>query len=289
VPNVTRKAIDMRLRPPVPAWLEGSTFDAAMFYPRHVAGFAAAPSAAKRSLDLLFEEMDQHGIALGVVVGRQAGNALGGVTNDKLAAVLQQWPERFVGLIGVDLDDIDGALGNIRTHAKIRGFKGISVEPGSAIRPMLCDDDRLTPIYELAQELELPVSISLSSTLSGIAGHDMSWASPIPMQRVAMRFPNLTIIASHAAWPYAEEMVAIAIMCPNIYVSPDIYIATYGMPASLAYIEAANIYLEDRMLFGTAYPSRGHADAMADFFRWPWRPEIVDKILYANAARLLRL
>jgi hypothetical protein len=281
--------IDMRLRPPVPAWTQGPAFDAAMFYPRNVPGFAAAPSASQRSLDLLFEEMDANDIALGVVMGRKSGTELGAIPNDKVHDVVRQWPNRFVGFIGVDLDDIAGSLRDITTYAAVPGFKGVSVEPGSAVEAKACDDPRLDPIYELSRDLDLPVSISLSSTLSAIAGHDMGWSSPISMQRVAQRFPSLKIIASHAAWPWAEAMVAIAIMCPNIYVSPDIYIATYDMPASIAYIQAANIYLEDRMLFGTAYPSRGHADGVRDFHRWPWREEIKHKVLYSNAATLLKV
>ena len=77
-------------------------------------------------------------------------------------------------------------------------------------------------------------------------------------------------------------MVAIALFCKNIYVSPDLYIATQNMPSRHAYVD-------DRTLFGSAYPTRPHVEAVRDFRDMGWRPEIVDQILYDNAAKLLGL
>ena len=102
-----------------------------------------------------------------------------------------------------------------------------------------------------------------------------------------MRHPDLKIIVSHASWPYAHEMVAIALFCPNVYVSPDLYVATANMPCRQTYVDAANLFLAGRTLFGTAYPTRPHLEAVRDFRDMGWRPEIVDRILYDNAAELL--
>lgn len=281
--------VDMRLRPPLKAWVEGTTFQTAMYYPRQVPNFPGARSAWTESMDELFREMDTAGIGTGVIMGRASTGKLGGVSNEAIIEALDAWPERFVGFLATDLERIEASIDDIRRHAGHPRVKGISIEPGSSETPRWADDPVLDPIYELCLELELPVSISLSGLLSALAGHDLSWCSPIPVQRVAMRYPDLPIIVSHAAWPWAEQMVVIALTCPNIYVSPDLYIATAGMPARQPYIDAANLYLADRTLFGSAYPTRPVEDAVRDFLGMGWRPEIVDRILSGNARRVLKL
>ena len=110
------------------------------------------------------------------------------------------------------------------------------------------------------------------------------------IQRVAQRYPDLKIVVSHAAWPYADEMVVVALACPNIYVSPDLYASTKGMICADSYVKGANLFLEDRMLFGTAYPAANSLEeSVRDFLGMGWRQEIIHKILWKNAAKLLNL
>ncbi|MGE0852693.1 MAG: amidohydrolase family protein [Hyphomicrobiaceae bacterium] len=281
--------IDMRLRPPIPEWTAGNTFKTAMYYPRRVPGFPGARSAWTESMDELFKEMDEAGVTYGVVMGRSAFGELGGVGNSAIVNTVEKWPKRFVGFLGTDLSRLPEAIAELRDLARHSGIRGISIEPGSAQTPMHSDDSKLHPIYELCGELDLPVSISLSGLLSQLAGHDMSWASPISVQRVAMRYPKLKIIVSHAAWPWSELMVSIALGNENTYVSPDLYAATRSMPGARNYVDAANLYLGKRTLFGTAYPTRPLDDALRDFRAMGWRPDIIDDILWNNAASLLRI
>jgi predicted TIM-barrel fold metal-dependent hydrolase len=281
--------IDMRLRPPIPEWVSGPTFKTAMYYPRKVPNFRGARSAWLESMDALFEEMDATGVRYGVVMGRASAGQLGGVGNEAITRAAERWPERFVGFLGIDLENIKSSLAEARELATQPGIRGISIEPGSSTTPRLADDKALTPIYEACIEMGLPVSISLSGLLSALAGHDLTWCSPIPVQRAAMRFPELKIIVSHAAWPWAEQMVVIALTCPNIYVSPDIYISKKHIPCARTYVDAANCFLGDRTLWGTAYPTQNLEEGVADFLGMGWDPTIVDKIAYGNAAKLLKL
>ena len=286
---MTHRFIDMRLRPPIPAWVEGPTFKTAMYYPRKVPNFRGARSAWMESMDMLFGEMDATGVRYGVIMGRASAGQLGGVGNDAIVETLENHPDRFVGFLGVDLESIPDSLASIRELAAQPGVAGISIEPGSAKTPRLSDDADLLPIYETCMELGLPVSISLSGLLSALAGHDLSWCSPIPVQRVAFRYPDLPIIVSHAAWPWAEQMVSIALTCPNIYVSPDVYVAKANIPCARTYVDAANCYLAERTLFGTAYPTQSLEEGVSDFLGMGWDPKILDAVAYGNAARLFKL
>ena len=283
--------IDMRLRPPVPAWTKGSVFRTAMHYPRHFVTFKGSKSAWLESVDVLYEEMDSAGIKYGVAMGRASSGAgnLGGVANKDIVEVVGSHQNRFLGFLGVDLEAISESLAEIREFACAPNIKGISIEPGSGKVPRWSDDAALDPVYQLALELDLPVSISLSGLLSALAGHDITWSRPVSIQRVAQRYPKLKIIVSHAAWPYADEMVVIALACPNIYVSPDLYASTAGMICADSYVKGANLFLEDRMLFGTAYPVKDIQESLRDFLNMGWRPEIIQKILWSNASKLLNV
>ena len=283
--------IDMRLRPPIPAWTRGSVFKTAMHYPRQCLSFKGARSAWLESLDILFQEMDVSSIKYGVLMGRAASGAgnLGGVKNLEIVEAVAKYPDRFLGFLGIDLEAIEEGLGEVREYARATNIKGISIEPGSGKRPMWCDDSSLDPIYEAALALDLPVSISLSGLLSALGGHDISWSNPVSIQRVARKHPDLKIIVSHAAWPYADEMIVVALACPNVYVSPDLYASTAGMICADTYVKGANMFLEDRTLFGTAYPVKDLQESVRDFLNMGWRQEIIPNILWRNAAKLLKV
>ncbi|MBF6570122.1 MAG: amidohydrolase family protein [Candidatus Binataceae bacterium] len=283
--------IDMRLRPPIPAWTRGTVFKTAMHYPRHCLSFKGARSAWLESLDILFQEMDVSGIKYGVLMGRASSGAgnLGGVENREIVEAVDKYRDRFLGFIGIDLEAIDRSLGEAREFASSPNIKGISIEPGSGKRPRWSDDASLDPIYKTALKLDLPVSISLSGLLSALGGHDISWSSPVSIQRVAQKYPDLKIIVSHAAWPYAAEMVVVALACPNVYVSPDLYASTAGMICADTYVKGANMFLEDRTLFGTAYPVKDLQESVRDFLDMGWRQEIIPNILWRNAAKLLKV
>jgi predicted TIM-barrel fold metal-dependent hydrolase len=84
-------------------------------------------------------------------------------------------------------------------------------------------------------------------------------------------------------------MVVVALASPNVYLSPDLYAATRGMICADIYVQGANMFLEDRTLFGSAYPVRDVQDAVADFLKMGWRQEILPNLLWRNAARLLKV
>ena len=59
------------------------------------------------------------------------------------------------------------------------------------------------------------------------------------------------------------------------------------MPGTTEWIEAANSHLQDRMIFGRAYPYQGVPEMVNAYLKHPYRPEVMEKVMYKNAARLL--
>ncbi|MFZ1923007.1 MAG: amidohydrolase family protein [Xanthobacteraceae bacterium] len=246
-----------------------------------VHGFEPAPSAREKSMPLLLQEMDRAGVTFGVVIGRNSGR-YGSISNDEVADIIKAYPGRFVGAASIDPTNRKAASEQIRNAAKA-GFRAINIEPGSYSVPMMVDDRRLYPIYAQCEDAGLPVIIMAG----GSAGPDLSYTEPLHLDRVAADFASLKIVVSHGGWPWVHQILHIAFRRPNIYLSPDQYLANLcGMED---YIRAADGFLADRFLYASSYPFTP-VDSYAAWFRsLPIQPEAMDKIMFRNAASLLRI
>lgn len=242
-------------------------------------GFEPDGSASTLSMPKLIEEMDAAGVAKGVVVGRFSG-ALGSVSNEDVRSIVDAYPNRFVGVASIDPSDRKAAARQI-AQAVEAGFAAVNIEPASYPIPMTADDRRLYPIYADCEDRRLPVIIMAG----GSAGPDLGYTVPVHLDRVAADFTDLRIIVSHGGWPWVHQMLHIAYRRPNVYLSPDQYLA--NMPGMDDYVKAADGFLADRFLYASSYPFI----PLEPYARWfrslPIRPQSMEKVLYLNAAALL--
>ena len=118
----------------------------------------------------------------------------------------------------------------------------------------------------------------------GNAGPDLTFSHPVQIDRLAARHSRLQIIAAHGSWPWITEILGVAFRRGNVWVSPDMYLF---LPGGRMYVEAANGCLQDRFLFGTAYPALPFKAAVDRFLALPFHDTVRPKILYENAQRLL--
>jgi predicted TIM-barrel fold metal-dependent hydrolase len=284
--------VDMRLRPPIPAWTDKAQYKkaaAAGYNPMRI-GFPRPRSAEERSTELLIQEMDEAGIEWGVVMGRQAAPPHGGIPNDAIAEVLSQYPKRFVSFCGIDVSqDPAACVAEIDRCLKNPGFKGISIEPSCSVTPMHCGDRRLYPIYDHAQTKGVPIAITLNNMLGHMCGFGFQNGKPEHLYEPACDFPKLTFIICHAAWPWGRDLLGLAFMLPNIVVSPDLYGNVQNLPGADEYVKAANHYMGDRTLFGTAYPTRPLKESLESFNKWEFAPGVKEKVLGANALRIMNM
>ncbi len=107
---------------------------------------------------------------------------------------------------------------------------------------------------------------------------------------VATDFPELIILCSHAAFPWVWEIVAICARHPNVYIETtgiDTYYTALG--GQSPYVEAANSVLGDQFVFASAKPYMPLKMSVESIQRLPFKKEVMKKILYDNAARILKL
>tara|TARA_B100000315_G_scaffold151163_1_gene139972 strand:+ start:3294 stop:4124 length:831 start_codon:yes stop_codon:yes gene_type:complete len=242
-------------------------------------GMTVSAAAAQFSMDLLMKEMDDAGIVHGVCHGRPSV----GTKNEDLIGVMQEYPGKFTAFAGVRFTDLGQAVAETKHCLDGLGLIGIAVEPSMGIPPLYPDDAKLYPIYELCRERGSPILFTLSAQV----GSDISYSNPVHLDRVAADFPTVNLIVRHACWPWVTEACGVALRRPNVYLVPDAY--GVSMPGYQQWVEAANTYLADRLLFGTAFPIVPLKPMVEAFRKLPFRDDVREKVEYSNAARLLNL
>jgi len=249
-----------------------------------VSGYDRTPSMTQKSWELFMEEMDAAGVDKGILVGRQAGHRV--ISNDDIAELRDQYPDRFpVALAGINGADGEAGVQEIERTLKELHFGGIAVDPGWWVPPRYVDDPKNYPLYQKCAEL----GGVLYLTCSLMQGPDISYAEPYRIQRVANDFPNLQIVVVHGAFPYTSEMLGVMIAnapLGNLWVIPDFFQFIPGFPGAQDWVEAANHFLGDRIVYASSYPVRPLGKSLTEFRRFSYRPEVLANLLSGNAATL---
>ena len=120
----------------------------------------------------------------------------------------------------------------------------------------------------------------------GNAGPDVTYSHPVQIDRLAARHPKLQIVSAHGSWPWVNELLGVAYRRTNVWVSPDMYLF---LPGSEVLVDAANGFLSEQLLFGSSYPFRPIGQSIDDFLALGFKEDVIDRVLYGNAARLLGL
>ncbi|MBI1365836.1 MAG: amidohydrolase family protein [Alphaproteobacteria bacterium] len=161
---------------------------------------------------------------------------------------------------------------------------------------IFADDPRLAPYWKMAADLDIPVGIHIGSGPPGatMLGYpDYAIQNPLHLEPILRKYPKLRIYAMHAGFPFAEEIKALMLLYPQLYV--DTGILQVGTPRKDYYAFLKDLVragFADRIMFGS------------DQMTWPG---LIDEgiaaindapfltyeqkkmILHDNAARFLRL
>ena len=274
--------IDFRLRPPFEDYTTLGMYKNKARCESYAAniGCKLAPSIAEESMKLMFEDMDRNGIDMGIATGRVEHFA-GGMSNDTIIRLVEAYPARFLGFAGLNPLDWRWSIHELHRTVLDGPLKGVVLEPG-AVRPaMYGNDARLYPVYAECEKYGIPVMVMLG----GNAGPNVNYSFPTIIHQIAADFPGVNFIVSHGGWPWVQAVLGVCFVQSNIYLSPDLYI--FNQPGQQDYVTAAHTYMQDRLLYASAYPFLP-LDCVQQF-KTMFRPEVLPKLLYRNAAKLLGL
>ena len=277
--------IDMRVRPPFGSFLHDPRLNGEKFINAMADMFKYPPSPSQRDhrMESLIAEMDADGITASLIPVRKPC----GGNNESIAPLLHTYPDRFIAMAGVNLGDSpDVTLETVETYVVHGDFKGVAIEPQLEPGIQRMDHTNAMPLYEKLNAERIPLMVTF-----GAYGHAaLADISPEIVDRVAVNFPDMPIIVGHAGWPNITQMCWVAFKRANVYLSPD-YMAGYA--GGLEYLRAACTMLENKIMFGSAYPILSQQYAL-ELYRQSAQElgmsaSVLEKILGGNAARVFGL
>ena len=272
------KIIDWRLRIPFGSFAENKifwdpTFKDSSFYPE---------SARQFSMDMLFDEMDEYGVVMGIVPFRKNQDP---TQEEEINEIMTRWPDKFKCMAHIDpyVEDPVGLIDRLIVNGKA---DIANIEPSQTFirKPMRADDEFLYPIYEKCEK----ENIILNIAFGGLYTDDLGFYDPAIIDHVANDFPDLKMVLTHGGWPYAAGISHVAYRHPNIYLSPDCYLTTLH-PGYQDFVIAANNLLQDQIVFGSVYPGYSIETTVTEYLKNGMTEETLHKVFYENSARLLGL
>jgi len=266
--------IDVWMQHPTRRFLEQPMFESLRRWTRQ-------DTVAEIPLATTIAAMDEARVTLGLTAAWHGPQgAL--IDNDEVAGFVQAHPMHLRGVASVDLSRPMAAVRELRRCIRSLGFCGLRVVPWLWGLPP--DDRRYYPLYCECIEHDVPFCLQVGHTgplMSSEPGR------PIPyLERVALEFPELRIVAGHIGAPWTEEMISLATKFPNVYIDTSAYKPRRYPPGLVAYLQSHGRH---KVMFGTNYPMIMPQSCLAELEVLNLDAETRELFLHGNAARVFRL
>jgi len=166
---------------------------------------------------------------------------------------------------------------------------GLKLHP--PIQQFFPNDPVAYPLYEVFAEARLPVIFhtghsGIGSGMRGGGGVRLKYGNPMPIDDVAVDFPDMPIIMAHPSFPWQDEAISICLHKPQVFIDLSGWSPKYFSPTLVQY---ANTLLKHKVLFGSDYPLITPDRWLSDFEKIGIRDEVRPLILKENAVLLLGL
>ncbi|MEW6735912.1 MAG: amidohydrolase family protein [Acidobacteriota bacterium] len=169
------------------------------------------------------------------------------ISNDEIAEIVAQFPDRFVGVAAVNLEKPLEAVRELERAVKQLGFKALRVVPWLWNRPP--NDKFYFPLYVKCIELDIPFCTQVGHTGPLMPSET---GRPVPyLDEVALTFPELKIVGGHIGYPWTDEMIGLAWKHENVFIDTSAYLPRYYPPQLIHYMKT---YGKEKVLFGTNFP-----------------------------------
>jgi predicted TIM-barrel fold metal-dependent hydrolase len=157
-------------------------------------------------------------------------------------------PDTLVGFLSVDPTQ-DGWERELEEGHQGLGLRGVKLLPMYA--GFTPDDPRLDPLWKYATKHRLPVLLHTGTTF--VAQAPLDCTLPRLVDRVAIRFPDVTIIMAHLSHPYEGECAVTIRKHPNVYADVSaLHYRPFQLYHSLMLVQEYGVW--DKVLFGSDYP-----------------------------------
>jgi len=277
------------------------------------------------SIEVRLKDMDRMGIDVQAICPApqqtyywtepDVGREMSRMVNERLAQIVAQWPERFVALGTVPLQDVQIAVQELERGVKQLGLRGVEINP--SVNGMELTDPRLDldAFFAKAQELDVvifmhPIGFTQGERLvdhyfNNLIGNPLETtvaASHLIFDGVIDRHPRLKIVLPHAGgylghywarmdhgWRARPDTKTVIKKKPTTYLE-KFYFDTITFDTQMLR-HLIDRWGPDHVLLGTDYPfDMGEEDPVGLISRVPGlKPAEREAIMGGTAARLLKL
>jgi len=229
-------------------------------------------------LDRLAEEAEANGVDKVVMSATAVTEASDNAT---VARAISKYPDLLVGCASVDPATLDAAA-QLRRSLQDDNFRAFKILP--FLHGLAPNDERYYPLYDICMEFGVPVLFLTGHQALNVPSE---LGRPAHLDDVALRCPDLKMIAGPGGWPWTDELIALAWKHPNLYIH------TVFAPAPLR-----DIYLPpqlrdymgglgpNKVMWGTGYPFMGHTDPLQALRGGAIPEETCSAFLWDNAAHV---
>lgn len=280
------RVIDLHCHPNTKEW-----FQAIQPYAEALRLYWHRPWQPKTEEDVIAELREAKVQVLLVAFDTETVTGLLPCTNEYVAKVRDTYPDTVLQAWG----SVDPWKGEKAIHEAERAVKELNVI-GFHFHPIMGNfsvgDPQFYPLWEKIVELQVPIMVDTGTTglgagVAGGMGRHLKMANPFPaLDDLAADFPDLKIIAAHPAWPWTEQMIMIALHKANVFWELSGWAPEY-FPGALKHDIGRR--LKDKIMFGSDYPSLTHQRLIASWKSQGYSDEILEKVFYKNAQRILGL
>ena len=275
------KIIDFRFRPNTPETISGIQ-NSKMFK-----GLCESIDFSKmkpQTLDEVVADLDRYNVIKTVITGRDCETTYGAKSNNEsVTEFISKYPEKFIGFVGLDPHKGMKAIAELKASVQELGMQGAAVDPYLA--QIYANDAKYYPIYSKCCELDIPI-VFTTGPATLVPNAIIDHVAPRYIDVVARDFPELKIVISHGGYPWVNEAIIVAERNRNVYIDLSEYEFS---PMSEAYIQAANTMISDKILYASAHPFVDFKQALKTYESLDFKPEVRQKIMHDNAAKLLGL
>lgn len=196
--------------------------------------------------------------------------------NDHLSGVQNQYPDRFIGLGSLPMQDIPKAIQELE-RCKTLGLKGVEI--GSHIEDKNLDDSSFHPFYEACERLDMAVFVHPWDMMGQdkMPKYFLPWLVGMPAETslaicsmifggIFDKFPKLRVMFAHGggSFPFTIGRVSHGWHCRpdlcdvNTIQDPREYVGRFWVDGITHDIDALKFLIEtmgvDKIAYGTDYP-----------------------------------
>jgi predicted TIM-barrel fold metal-dependent hydrolase len=176
--------------------------------------------------------------------------------NDETAAFVRTNPDKFIGFLTVHPDD-PNAMDEVERSVVDLGLRGLKLGLNyQNVDPL---GENAFKVFAEAERRRLPVLLHQGT--SPVRFADIDFAHPRHTDRIAIAFPNLTIIMAHIGHPFYVDSIAVARKHPHVWLDVSgAALRRYGFYQAM--VAALEWGVLDRLLFASDYPASTPEETM---------------------------